>query len=95
MNGIGRQDRALARFLTLLDVAEILRISVVEASALVRAGEIPAIQVGTRAHWRVERDHLEAYIEARYEEARLAGRWNELAERADDIVDIFAGRRRG
>ena len=43
------------RFLTLSDVAEILSVSVAQARAMVRSGELPAIQVGGRGQWRVEK----------------------------------------
>jgi excisionase family DNA binding protein len=68
---------ALARFLTIADTAEILNVSVSQAYALVRSGELPAIKVGGRGQWRIERAVLEAYIEARYEEARRSGLWNQ------------------
>lgn len=38
----------MPRFLTLADVAEILNVSAAQAYALVRSGEVPAIQVGGR-----------------------------------------------
>lgn len=59
-----------ARFLQLADVAEVLNISAAQAYALVRSGELPAIKVGGRGQWRVERDELEAYIRRAYEETR-------------------------
>jgi excisionase family DNA binding protein len=55
-----------ARFLTLADVAEVLSISVSQARALVRSGELRAIQVGGRHQWRVEDSELEAYIQRMY-----------------------------
>lgn len=63
-----------ARFLTLADLAEQLAVSMVQARALVRSGEIPAIQVGGRGQWRIEASVLEDYIQRKYEEneARLA-----------------------
>ncbi|SDS30405.1 helix-turn-helix domain-containing protein [Microterricola viridarii] len=77
-------DDALGRFVTLGDTAEILKISVDEALALVRSGELPAIRVGRAAdtsggasRWRVERTVLEAYIEGKYEETRRMGLWNQ------------------
>ena len=50
------------RFLLLTDVAEILNISASQAYALVRSGDLPAIQVGGRKQWRVAREALEEYI---------------------------------
>lgn len=59
-----------ARFLPLADVAEILNISAAQAYALVRSGELPAIQVGGRGQWRVETAELEQYIQRKYAETR-------------------------
>jgi excisionase family DNA binding protein len=50
------------RFLLLSDVAEILNISASQTYALVRSGDLPAIQVGGRRQWRVAREALEQYI---------------------------------
>ena len=58
------------RFLHLADVAEILNISAAQTYALVRSGELPAIKVGGRGQWRVERDQLEAYIQRAYAQTR-------------------------
>ena len=59
-----------ARFLTLADVTEILNISSPQAYALVRSGELPAIQIGGRGVWRVEATELEAYIQRMYAQTR-------------------------
>lgn len=63
------QNRSMPRFLTLADVAEQLQINSPAAYALVRSGELKAIQVGGRGQWRVEEKMLEQYIEERYAEA--------------------------
>lgn len=60
------------RFITLADVAEELSIKADQAYALVRSGELPAIQVGGRGQWRVEVAELERYIERKYAEAAAA-----------------------
>ena len=65
-----RLRRMPPRFLTLADVTEILNISAAQAYALVRSGELPAIQIGGRLQWRVEAAQLEAYIERMYAETR-------------------------
>ncbi|HSL37720.1 MAG TPA: helix-turn-helix domain-containing protein, partial [Arthrobacter sp.] len=44
----------MPRFLTLADVAEQLQINAPAAYALVRSGQLKAIQVGGRGQWRVE-----------------------------------------
>jgi excisionase family DNA binding protein len=54
------------RFIPLADVAEQLSISSAQAYALVRSGELPAIQVGGRGQWRVEVTEFEDYIQRRY-----------------------------
>ena len=77
----------LARFLTLADTAEVLAISVSQAYALVRSGELPAIKIGGNGHWRIERTVLEAYIEGKYEENRRRGMWQQ-AQYAD-VADLF------
>ena len=81
MNEIGSAG-SLGRFLTLADTAEVLNISASQAYALVRSGELPAIKIGGNGHWRIERSVLESYIEAKYEESRRIGLWNQ-AEYAD------------
>ncbi|GAA3213089.1 helix-turn-helix domain-containing protein [Oerskovia jenensis] len=58
------------RFLTLADVTEELNISAAQAYALVRGGELPAIQVGGRGQWRVEASELEGYIQRMYAQTR-------------------------
>ncbi len=58
------------RFLTLADVTEVLNISTPQAYALVRSGDLPAIQVGGRGIWRVEATELEAYIQRMYAQTR-------------------------
>jgi excisionase family DNA binding protein len=54
------------RFLLLADVAEELSTSRAQVYALVRSGELPAIKVGGRGQWRVERVKLEEYIARAY-----------------------------
>lgn len=58
------------RFLTLADVTEALNISAAQAYALVRSGDLPAIQVGGRGQWRVEATELEVYIQRLYAQTR-------------------------
>lgn len=58
------------RFLQLADVSEILNISMSQTFALVRSGDLPAIKVGGRGQWRVERAELERYIERMYDQTR-------------------------
>ncbi len=52
------------------DVAEELNVKLPQIRALIKSGELPAIQIGGRGVWRVEREKLEEYIQARYAQAR-------------------------
>lgn len=58
------------RFLRLEDVAEELNVKLPQIRALIKSGELPAIQIGGRGVWRVEREKLEEYIQTRYAQAR-------------------------
>ncbi|CBT76980.1 putative DNA-binding protein [Glutamicibacter arilaitensis Re117] len=51
-------------------MAEELNVKLPQVRALVKSGELPAIQIGGRGMWRVERVALENYIEERYAQAR-------------------------
>lgn len=76
-----------ARFLTLADVTEVLNISSAQAYALVRSGELPAIQVGGRGQWRVEATELEAYIQRMYAQTRSRIGSGEITSEAAHDVD--------
>ena len=70
-----------ARFLTMQDVADELATSLSQIYHMVRSGELPAIKIGGRGQWRIERAKLEEYIAAKY------------AETAEFVRDEPAGRR--
>lgn len=72
------------RFLLLSDVAAELNVSDSQVYHMVRSGELPAIKVGGRGQWRVERAKLEKYIEEKYAETAAWVRDNPLAEREAD-----------
>lgn len=55
------------RLLTLEDVATYLNVSVAQVYALVRSGDLPAVKIGGRGVWRVDRVQLDAYIERLHE----------------------------
>jgi len=71
-------EQPVARFLTLEQVAEELNTSVAQIYALVRRGEMPAIRLGGRGQWRVERRRLEEFIETLYEQTERYVRDNPL-----------------
>nr|WP_309082423.1 helix-turn-helix domain-containing protein [Zhihengliuella sp.] len=60
------------RFMRLEDVAEELNVNMPVVRGLVRSGELPAIQIGGRGLWRVERSEFEAYVERQYAASREA-----------------------
>ncbi|MHA7209677.1 helix-turn-helix transcriptional regulator [Arthrobacter sp. MDT1-65] len=60
------------RFMTLPDAAAELAVSKSQMYALVKLGDLPAIQVGGRGQWRVERVKLEEYIARMYEQSAAA-----------------------
>lgn len=72
------------RFLLLSDVATELNVSDSQVYHLVRSGELPAIKIGGRGQWRVERSTLEEYIEGKYAETAAWVRENPLVERDTD-----------
>lgn len=51
------------RYLRLEDVATYLSVSVPQVYALVRSGDLPAIKIGGRGVWRVDKGKLDAYLE--------------------------------
>jgi len=59
-------DRVESRFLLLSDVAAELNVSDSQVYHMVRSGELPAIKIGGRGQWRVERARLEEYIQQKY-----------------------------
>ena len=56
-----------ARFLTVQEVANLMRVSSMTVYRLIKAGELPAVRVG-RA-FRVSETDVDAYLAARYTQA--------------------------
>lgn len=73
-----------ARFMTIPDVAEELTTSTSQIRALIRAGDLPAIQIGGRGQWRIERTKLEGYITAAYQRTAEAIRKGNMPENTGD-----------
>lgn len=71
------------RFFTLEQVAEELSTSVAQIYALVRRGELPAIRLGGRGQWRVERARLEEFIDKLYKETAQYVKDNPLTTSED------------
>ena len=70
------------RFLTIADVSEQLQLSSQAVRALIRSGDLPAIQVGARKLWRIEDQALEDYIQRQLASTRamVAAGWGEDEE---------------
>ena len=66
------------------DVAEQLSVTVSQVYHMVRSGELPAIKVGGRGQWRIERSRLEEYIERKYAETAAWVKANPLVQHEDD-----------
>lgn len=77
----------MARFLTLDDVAGELAISRSQAYALVRNGTLPAMKVGGRGQWRVERVRLEQWIEQAHADTSRFVTDHPFAGQTDDDAD--------
>ncbi|MFI7661171.1 helix-turn-helix domain-containing protein [Micromonospora parva] len=69
------------RFLLLSDVAAELNVSDSQVYHMVRSGELPAIKIGGRGQWRVERTRLEEYIARKYDETADWVQSNPLIDR--------------
>jgi len=58
------------RLFTIANVATYLSVSEAQVYALVRSGELPAVKLGGRGVWRIDRHKLEEYIERLHEETK-------------------------
>jgi len=66
------------------EVAEELATTVSQVYHMVRSGELPAIKIGGRGQWRIERAKLEDYISQKYVETAEFVRTNPLVDRDPD-----------
>ena len=62
-----RAPGARARFLTVAEVAGILRVSTMTVYRLIKAGNLPAVRVGKS--YRVREDDVDRYLARSYTEA--------------------------
>ena len=62
------------RLFTIADVARYLSVSEAQVYALVRSGQLPAVKLGGRGVWRIDRQRLDDYIERLHEETKA---WTE------------------
>ncbi len=75
------------RFMQMSEVAEELSVSSSQVYHMVRSGELPAIKVGGRGQWRVERAKLEEYIQRKYTETADWVRENPLVAHEEEEPD--------
>jgi excisionase family DNA binding protein len=61
------QSHARARFLTVQEVADVLRISTMTVYRIIKNGDLPAARIGKS--FRVREDDLDAFIAKQYTEA--------------------------
>ena len=61
------QSHARARFLTVAEVASLLRVSTMTVYRLIKAGELASVRVGKS--YRVTEDDVDRYLASRYTEA--------------------------
>ena len=60
-------DLSDVRFLTVAEVADLMRVSKMTVYRLIRSGKLPAVQIGKA--YRVREDELESYLNANYVKA--------------------------
>lgn len=68
--------------LTLDQVAEELQVNRAGVYAMVRRGELPALKLGGRGMWRVDRRDLETFIEQARDDTARSGSQNIPSSRA-------------
>ena len=61
------QDLSKAHFLTVQEVADLMRVSSMTVYRLIKASELPAVRVGRS--FRVAEADVDAYLAARYTQA--------------------------
>jgi excisionase family DNA binding protein len=66
------------------EVAEELSVSLSQVYHMVRSGELPAIKIGGRGQWRIERARLEEYIQHKYTDTANWVKENPLVGRDDE-----------
>jgi excisionase family DNA binding protein len=61
------QSNARARFLTVAEVADLMRVSTMTVYRLIKAGDLGAVRVGKS--YRVREDDVDRFLSSRYTEA--------------------------
>lgn len=73
------------RLLRLEDVAIILNVRLAQVYALVRSGDLPAMKLGGRGVWRVDRNRLEEFLEQAHSDTAAWVREHPLAS-SEELV---------
>ena len=84
---------AIGRFLSVADAAELLAVDVETVHELILSGELPAIRIGERGPWRVERTQLELWIDEQYEATRRHSAWHQ--GQFSNVVELSGARSGG
>ena len=61
------QSHSRARFLTVAEVADLLRVSTMTVYRFIKAGDLPSVRVGKS--YRIREDDVDAFLASRYTEA--------------------------
>ncbi len=61
------QSDGRTRFMTVAEVAQLMRVSTMTVYRLIKAGELPSVRVGKS--YRIREDDLDRYLATRYTEA--------------------------
>ena len=61
------QQEGLARFMTVAEVATLMRVSTMTVYRLIKAGDIPAVRVGKS--YRLREDDVDSFLASRYTQA--------------------------
>jgi excisionase family DNA binding protein len=69
------------------DVATHLSVSVPQVYSLVRSGDLPAIKIGGRGVWRVDRAKLDTYLEQLEQETAVWAKAHPLNPRDKAVPD--------
>ena len=72
--GSTSRGRPEPRLFTIADVAKYLSVSEAQVYSLVRSGQLPAVKLGGRGVWRIDRQRLDDYIERLHEKTKA---WTE------------------
>ncbi|MGI9622663.1 MAG: helix-turn-helix domain-containing protein [Acidimicrobiales bacterium] len=61
------QPEGLSRFMTVAEVASLMRVSTMTVYRLIKAGDIPAVRVGKS--YRLREDDVDRFLSSRYTQA--------------------------